>query len=218
MTCGSHHLSDGAWCGGWGPEMECGRAPECDVQTCALSLFSSIQSLSHVWLFAAPWTEAHQASLSFTISLSLLKLMSIESMMSSSITLYSSCPQSFPASGSFPVSWLFTSGGQIIGASASASVLPMNIQDWFPLGWTGLMSLMSKGLSRVFFSTTVWKPQFFSTQPSLWSISHICTRILEKPLLWLFGPLLAKWYPCFLIHCLDMSWLFFQGVSLANPC
>ena len=93
-----------------------------------------VQLPSCVWLFAAPWTEAHQASLSFTISLSLLKLMSIESMMSSSITLYSSCPQSFPASGSFPVSWLFTSGGQIIGASASASVLPMNMQSWFPLG------------------------------------------------------------------------------------
>ena len=86
----------------------------------------AVQSLSSVRLFATPWTEAHQASPSFTVSLSLLKLMSIESMMPSSITLYS-CPQSFPASGSFPMSWLFTSGGQSIGASASASVLSMNM-------------------------------------------------------------------------------------------
>ena len=89
----------------------------------------AVQLLSSVQLFATPWTEAHQASSSFTISLSLLKLMSIESMMPSSITLYSSCPQSFPASGSFPMSWLFTSGGQSIGASASASVLPMNMRS-----------------------------------------------------------------------------------------
>ena len=71
-------------------------------------------------------------------------------------------------------------GGQSIGASASASVLPMNIQDWFPLGWTGLISLLSKGLSRVFSSTTVWKHHFFGAQPSLWSISHICTWLLEN--------------------------------------
>ena len=90
-------------------------------------------------------------------------------------------PQSFPASGSFPVSRLFTSGGQNTSASASASVLPMNIQDWFPLGLTGLISLSSKGLSRVFSSTTVWKYQFFGTEPSLWSNSHICTWLLEKP-------------------------------------
>ena len=87
----------------------------------------------------------------------------------------------FPALGSFPVSWLFTSGGQSIGASASASVLPGNIQSWFPLGLTGLMSLLSKGLSRVFSSTTVWKHQFFGTQPSLWSNPHIFTWLLEKP-------------------------------------
>ena len=87
--------------------------------------------------------------------------------MSSSVVPFS-CPQSFPASGSFPMSQLFTSGGQSIGASASASVLPMNIQGWFPLGLTGLISLLSKGLSRIFSSTTVRKHQFFSTQPSLW--------------------------------------------------
>jgi len=82
------------------------------------------------------------------------------------------CPQSFPASGSFPVSQLFTSGGQSIGASASASGLPMDIQGWFPLGLTGLISLQSKGLSRVFSSTTVQKHQFFGAQPSLWSSSQ----------------------------------------------
>ena len=93
-----------------------------------------VQSLSHVQLFVTSWTAAHQASLSSTISWSLPKLMSIESVrqsptISSSVTPFSSCPQSFPASGSFPVSWLFTSGGQRTGASASASVLPMSIQD-----------------------------------------------------------------------------------------
>ena len=92
---------------------------------------------------------------------------------------FSSCPQSFPASGSFPMSWLFTSGGQRIGVSASVSVLPMNIQGWFPVGWTGLISLLSKGLSRVFSSTIIWKYQFFGTQPCLWSNSHICTWLLH---------------------------------------
>ena len=93
----------------------------------------------------------------------------IQPVISSSIFPFSSCSHSFPASGSFPVSQLFTSGGQSIGASAP--VLPMNIQDWSPLAWTGLISLQSKGLSRVFCSTTAWKHQFFSAQPSLWSKS-----------------------------------------------
>ena len=88
--------------------------------------------------------------------------------------------QSFLASGSFPVSRLLASGGQSIGVSASASVLPVNIQGLFPFGLTGLISLESKGLSRVFFSTTVWKYQFFGTQPSFWSTSHIQTWLLEK--------------------------------------
>ena len=87
--------------------------------------------------------------------------------ISSSVVPFSPCPQSFPASGSFPISKLFTSGGQRIGVSASTSVLPMNIQDWFPLGWTGWISLKSKGLSRVFSNTTVQKHQFFGTQLSL---------------------------------------------------
>ena len=87
--------------------------------------------------------------------------------ISSSVILFSSCPQSFPASGSFPMSQLFTSGGQSIGVSASTSVLPMNTQDWSPLEWTGWISLQSKGLSRVFSNTTVQKHQFFSAQLSL---------------------------------------------------
>ena len=92
-----------------------------------------------------------------------------------------SCPQSFPASWSFPMSRLFTSGGQSIGASASILVLPINIQDWFPLALTGLISFLFKGLSRVFSSSTVWKHHFFGTLPSLWSNSHICMWLLEKP-------------------------------------
>ena len=100
--------------------------------------------------------------------------------ISSSVVPFS-CLQSFPASGFLPMSQFFASGGQSIGAYASSSVLPMNIQDWFPLGLTGLISLQSKGLSRVFFNTTVQKHQFFSTQLSLWSNSHIHTWLLEKP-------------------------------------
>ena len=97
----------------------------------------------------------------------------------SSVIAFSSHLQSFPASGSFPVSQLFASGGQSFGASAS--VHPMNVQQWFSLGLTGLISLLAKGLSRVFFSTTVWKHQFFTAQPSLWSNSHSHTWLLEKP-------------------------------------
>ena len=99
--------------------------------------------------------------------------------ISSSVTPFSSCPQSFPASRSFPVSWLFASGGQSIGASASAPVLLVNIQGWFSLGLTGSL-LESKGLSRVFSSTTVQKHWFFSTQLPLWSNSHIHTWLLEN--------------------------------------
>ena len=139
--------------------------------TCVYIYIIVVQSLSCIWLFATPWTAAHQASLSFTISQSLLKLMSIESVMptniSSSVVPFSSSLQSFPASGSFPMSQLFVSGGQSIGASASASVLLLTIQDWFPLGWTGLISLQSKGLSRVFSNTAVQKRQFFGAELSL---------------------------------------------------
>ena len=111
---------------------------------------------------------------------------------SSFLIPFSSCLQSFPASGSFPMSQFFTSGGQSIGVSASASVLPMNSQDWSPLGWTGWISLLSKGLSKIFANTTIQKHQFFGTQLSLWSNSHIHTWPLEKPQLWLDGLLLAK--------------------------
>ena len=99
--------------------------------------------------------------------------------ISSSVIPFSACPQSLPASGSFPMSQLYTWGGQSAGVSASTSVLPMNTQDWSPLGWTGWISLQSKGLSRVFSNTTVWKHQFFSAQLSSQSNSHIHTWPLE---------------------------------------
>ena len=108
----------------------------------------------------------------------------------SSVIPFSSCPQSFPASGSFPMSQLFASGGQSIGVSVSTSVLPMNTQDW-SLGWTGWISLQSKGLSRVFSNTTVQKHQFFSSQLSLEPNSHIHRWPLEKP--WLDGKTLTRW-------------------------
>ena len=134
-------------------------------------LFSSVQSLVCVRLFVTPRTTACQASLSIMDSRSLLKLMSIELVMhpttSSSDIPFSSCLQCFPASGSFPMSQFFESGGQSNRASASASVLPMNIQCWFPLGWTGLIYFQSKGLWRVFSNTTVPKHQFFIAQLSL---------------------------------------------------
>ena len=146
-----------------------------------VSGFAAVQSLSRVRLFAIPWTAARQASLSFTSSWSLLKLMSLESVMPSNhlILCYALLlPQSFPASGSFPMSWLSTSDGQSIGASVSAPALPINIQGWFLLGLIDLISFQSKGLSWAFSSTTVWRRQFFSTQPFLLSSSHICIWLL----------------------------------------
>ena len=129
--------------------------------------FTSVPSPSHIRLFATPWTAVNQASLSITNSRSLLKLMSIESVMPSNHLIlcipFSSCLQSFPAPGSFHMSQFFASSGQSIGVSASTSVLPMNTQDWFPIGWTGWISLQSKGLSRVFSNTTAQKHQFFGT-------------------------------------------------------
>ena len=112
--------------------------------------------------------------------------------ISSSLIPFSFCPQSFPASGSFQMSQLFASCGQSIGVSASTSVLPMNTQDWSPLGWTGWIFLQSKGLSRVFSNTTVQKHQFFSAWLSSLSNSHIHTWLLEKPKPWLDGSLLPK--------------------------
>ena len=146
--------------------------------------YSSVQSLNCVRLFLTPWITARQASLSITNFRSSLRLTSIyrwcHPTISSSVVPFSSCPQSVPASESFPMSQLFPSGGQSIGVSASTSVLPMNTQDWF-LGWTGWISLQSRGLSRVFSNTTVQKHQFVGAQPSSQSNSHIHTWPQEKP-------------------------------------
>ena len=145
---------------------------------------SSVQSLSRVQLFATPRTAACRASLAITNSWSSFKLMSIESVMPSNHLILCRpllLPSIFLSIRVFPMSQCFASGGQNIGVSASASVLPMKTQDWFPLGWTGWISLQSKGLSRVFSNTTVQKHQFFGTQLSSQSNSHIHTRLLEKP-------------------------------------
>ena len=138
-----------------------------------------VQSLSHVWLFATPWT-AHARLPCPSPSLracsnSCPLSQRYHPTVSSSVVPFSSCPQSFPASGSFPMSQFFASGSQSIGASASASVLLMNIWDWFPLGLTSLISLQSEGLSSVLSNTTVQTHQFFSAQPSSWSNSHTHT-------------------------------------------
>ena len=145
-------------------------------------LFSSVtQSCPTV---SSPWTAACQASISITNSQSLLKNMSILSRchptISSSVGPFSRL-QFFPASGSFKMSQLFALGGQSIGVSATPSVLPMNIRDWFPLGWTGWISLEAKGLTRVFSNTTVQNHQFSSAQLALLSNSHIHTWLLGKP-------------------------------------
>ena len=137
----------------------------------AKSRFSSVQSLRRVWLFAIPWTAARQASLSTPTTRVQPNPCPFcwwcHPTISSSVVPFFSCPQSFPASGSFQMSQLFASGDQSIGVSASTSVLPMNTQDWSPLGWTGWISLQSKGLSRVFSNTTFQKHQFFGAQLSL---------------------------------------------------
>jgi len=126
--------------------------------------------------FAASMTAACQASLSISFSQSLPSSCSLHQWccpaISSSDALFSFCPQSFPASGNFPMSHLCASDDQNTGASVSASVIPVNIQGWSPLRLTGLISLLPKGLSGVFFSTTVWKHQCFGTLSSLWSSSH----------------------------------------------
>ena len=138
--------------------------------------FSSAPLLSRVRLFVTPWTAAHLASLFITNSQSLLKLMSIRSVIPSNhLNLCHPLlllPSIFPVSESFLMRQFFTSGGQSIGVAASASVLPMNIQDWFPLGWTGWIALQSKGLSRVFSNTTNQKHLFFGVQLS-WNISSM---------------------------------------------
>ena len=145
---------------------------------------SSVQSLSHVWLFATPWIAARQASLSITNSRSSLKLMSIKSVMPSSHLILCHplllLHPTLPASESFPMSQLFAWGVQSTGASASASFLPKKSQGWSPSEWTGWISLQSKGLSRVFSNTTVQTHQFFGAQPSSQSNSHIHTWPLEN--------------------------------------
>ena len=154
---------------------------------CFGAKISSVQSLSCVWLFATSWTAACQASMSITTSQDWAYSNScslsqwFHPAISSSVIPFCSCLLSLPASGSFQMSQFFESGGQSIGISASASVLPMNIQDWFPLGLTGLISLQSRRISRAFSNTTVWKHHLFGTQLSLWSNSHIHTWLLEKP-------------------------------------
>ena len=147
--------------------------------------FSSVQSLSRVRLFETPWIAARQASVSINNSQSSPRLTSIGQWchppISSSGIPFSSCPQSLPASESFPVSQLLAWGGQSTGVSALASFLPKKSQGWSPSEWTGWISLQSKGLSRVFSNTTVQKHQFFSTQLSSQSNSHIHMWPLGKP-------------------------------------
>ena len=152
-----------------------------------ISVVVVVQLLRCVQLFVTPRTAAYQASCpSLTprvCSNSCPLSWWCHPTISSCVTLFS-CPQSFPALGSFLKSWLFALGGHCIGASDLASVLPMNIQRCFPLGLTSLISLLSKGPSRVFSSTKVQKHPFSGSQPSLWSNSHISTWLLEKPWLW----------------------------------
>ena len=144
-----------------------------------------VQSPSHVQLFKTTWTAARQASPSLTISRSSPKFSPLHwcwhQPFHPSDALFSFCPQSFPASGTFPMSQLFASDDQNTGASASASVLPMSIQGWLPLRLTGLISLLSKRLLGVFFSTTVQRHQCFGALPSLWSSSHNCMWPLGRP-------------------------------------
>ena len=145
----------------------------------------SVQSLSRVPLFATPWITACQASLSITNSRSSPKFMSIESVMPRNHLILCRpllfLPSIFPSIRVFSNESALCSSGQSIGVSASASVLPVTIQDWFPLVWAGWISLQSKGLSRVFSNTTVQKHQFFGAQPSSQSNSHIHTWPQEKP-------------------------------------
>ena len=145
--------------------------------------FVVVHLLSCVWLFVTPQTAAHQVSLSFTslkLAQSRVYCWWCHLTIWTSVIPFSSCPQSFPASGFFPVSQLFVSGGHNIGASASASILSMNIQDWFPLGLTSLIFMRSRELSRIFSSTAVQTHWFSGTQSSFWFNSHIPTWPLGK--------------------------------------
>jgi len=157
-----------------------------------------VQLWSRVWLLVTLWTAARPHGLPcpslspWVCSNSCSLSQWCHPTISSSVVPFSFCLQSFPASESFPMSQLFASGGQSIGSSASASVLPMTIQGWFPLGQTGWISLQSKGFSRVFSNTTVWKRQFFSAQPFYGPTLTSIHDYWKKPKLWLYGPLSAK--------------------------
>ena len=146
--------------------------------------YSSVQSVSRVWLFVTPWLKQGRPPCPsptpgvYSNSCPLSRW--YHPIISSSVVPFSSCLQSFPASGSFQMCQFFASGGQSIGVSVSASVFPVNIQDWFHLGLVVWISLQSKGLSRVFSNTTVQKHQLLSAQIFLWSNSHIHTWLPEK--------------------------------------
>ena len=190
--------------------------------------FVVVQSLSCIWLFVTPWTAARQASLSFTISWRMLKLTSFELMMLSNhrilCHLFFSCLQSFPASGSFPVNWLFASSGQSVGASTSTLVLPVNIQSWFPLGLTSLISLLSKELSMLrdwglgslifgeesmpgligYLSVLTWYSYIFQTE-KFWAMmsklrqcDHVTKRISSR-----------------MSHLFVFWWIFWMGTGLS---
>ena len=164
-------------------------------------LRDGVQLPSRVWFFATPWTAAHQVFLSLTISQSLPKFMSIELVMPSNHLIL--CHPLLLLPSIFTSITVFSNESALhirwpkYWISASASVLPMSIQGWFPLGLTGLI-LQSKGFSTVFSSTTVWKHQFFGALPSLWSNSHMCTWLLEKTIvltIWTFvGKVMSAFY------------------------
>ena len=161
-----------------------------------LGSFNTVQSFSRVWFFMTPCTAAQQASLSSTNPQSLLKLMSIVPVMPNNHLILCHplllLPSIFPSIRVFSMGQFFASGGQSIGVSDSPSVLPINIQDWYPLGWTGWIFLQSKRLSRVFSNTTVQKHWFFRTQFSLYSNSHIHTWLLEKTIAFTRGTSVGK--------------------------
>ena len=168
------------------------------IATCKGTIIVAVQSFLILWPHGLQHSRLPCPPLSPGVFSDLCPLSQwCHPTISSPVVPFSSCPQSFPTLGSFAMSQLFASGGLSVGASPLASVLPMNIQDWYPLGFTGLISLLSKGLVRIFSSTTIQKQQFFS--------SHIHTWWLEKPQLWLYGPLLAKRYLCFLICYLGIQ-------------
>ena len=163
---------------------------------CFLQVLVDVQWFSHVRHFVSPWTAAHQFPvLHYLPEFAQTYVHWVSDAIQQSHPLSPPSPLALNLSQHQVFFKESASSGQSIGASASASVLPMNIQSWFPLGLNGLISLLSKRLSAVFSSTTVWKHQFFGVQPFLWSNSHIPTWVLEKPQFWLYGRL------CFLRFC-----------------